>query len=155
VTDALEVAARETRAPLGTELAEVLGRIRLGDDPKEVFQDFSSRIPLEGYRLLSFSLLVHWEVGGSLARTLASIGRTVRDRLEVQRRVRAQSAEAQFSVLGVLAITYLIGLITWTSYPERLTRFFASEIGTVLLVLTVLLQAAGLLWMHRISRISV
>jgi Flp pilus assembly protein TadB len=54
--------------------------------------DLQVHVPLETFDLFATSLAIHWEVGGSLATTLSTVGRTVRDRIELARRVRAQSS---------------------------------------------------------------
>jgi hypothetical protein len=69
----LENAAEESRAPLKPQLEDVLGRIRYGDDPQVVLRSLMKRVPLETFRLFASALSVHWEVGGSLAPTLAIV----------------------------------------------------------------------------------
>jgi Flp pilus assembly protein TadB len=150
----LEHATREARAPLRLHLEEVLGRIRLGDDPQEVFQALAARVPLETFRLFVSVLAVHWEVGGSLAPTLASVGRAIRDRIELSRRVRALTAETRVSLVAVLAMTYFIALIIWANAPERMQAFLATTVGTVLTTGAVLLQGLGVVWAASLSRMK-
>jgi Flp pilus assembly protein TadB len=150
---ALESAARESRAPLVDQLDDLVGRIRFGDDPAMVLNELSEKFPLETFRLFTFALAVHWEVGGSLAPTLATVGRSIRDRIELGRRIRAQSMEAQVSVVGVLAISYAIALVMWKTNPERMEQFIASSLGGSLVAATMLLQTVGIVWMTHISRI--
>lgn len=151
--DALENAAREAREPLRPLLTDLIGRIRLGDAPRQALLEFADRVPLETFRLFCFTLAVHEDVGGSLAPTLSTVGRTIRDRIELKRYTRAQTTQAQASVLFILVITYAIGLITWKAHPGRLEAFFASESGHALAAGAVALQAVGLFWMSRLSRI--
>ena len=99
---AFESALRGVRSPLRPYFQEVAGRIRLGDDPRAAVSELPAHVPLETFRLFATSLSVHWEVGGSLATTLGTVGRTVRDRIELSRRVRAQGVEAHASVAVVL-----------------------------------------------------
>lgn len=147
-----EVALRETRPPLRAYVQDVVGRVRLGDDPREVILALPELIPLETFQLFAVSLAVHWDAGGSLASTLATVGRTIRDRIELDRRVRAQGIEAHASSAAVLAIAYLLAYLMWRANPERVEAFVLSSAGTQLVALVVSLQAIGLLWMSRISR---
>jgi Flp pilus assembly protein TadB len=98
------------------------------------------------------SLAVHWEVGGSLARTLATVARTIRDRIELSRRVLAQGVEANLSVGVVLVIVYVLGFLMWRENPDRLEAFVRTDVGTDLVALVMGLQAFGLVWMSRLSR---
>jgi len=110
--DALDAAAREVRPPLRGHLKNLVGSIRLGEPPKVALEELARSVPLESYRLFTFTLSVHQETGGSLAPTLATVGRTIRDRVDLKRRVRAETTQAQASVVGILLISYAIALIT-------------------------------------------
>ena len=110
---AFDSALEEMGAPLRPYFQEAAGRIRLGDDPRAAVGDMQRYIPLETFRLFATSLVVHWEVGGSLATTLSTVGQTVRDRIELARRVRAQSVESHASVAVVLGIAYVLGFLMW------------------------------------------
>lgn len=151
---AFESALEEAEPPLRPYLQEVAGRIRLGDDPHGAVSDLQVRVPLETFRLFATSLAINWEVGGSLATTLTTIGATVRDRIEMSRRVRAQGVESNASVAVVLVIAYVLGFLMWRTNPDRLGAFVRSGVGMTLVAAAIFLQAIGLLWMSRLSRSS-
>jgi len=152
---ALETAQREAERPFRAEIEEVVGRIRLGDDPRQVLHVFALRVPLETFQLFATAVAVHTEVGGSLAPVLATVGRTIRDRIELTRRVRSQTTQAQLSVVMMLFISYFIAAVMWRSNPERMEGFLASDIGSALFAGAMMAQAFGLLAMRRISQIQV
>jgi Flp pilus assembly protein TadB len=152
VTAGIEAAVRETKRPLQPLLTDVLGRIRFGDDPPAVFSALAARVPLETFLLFSTALAVHWEVGGSLAPTLASLGRTVRDRIELSRKIRSNTVQAQLSVLTVLGVTYFIAAVVWRTNPEQMVAFLRSSIAQWFVAGSMILQAIGIAWMGQISR---
>jgi len=149
---AFDSALRESRTPLRPYLQDVVGRVRLGDDPREVITELAELVPLETFRLFALSLAVHWDVGGSLASTLATVGRTIRDRIELSRRVRAQGIEAHASVAAVLVIAYGLAVLMWRANPDRIDAFVRTAVGSELIAGVIALQAIGLVWMSRISR---
>lgn len=149
---AFESALQEAEPPLRPYFQEVAGRIRLGDDPRVAVSDVQLRVPLETFRLFATSLAIHWEVGGSLATTLSTVGRTVRDRIELSRRVRAQGVESHASVAVILAIAYVLAFLMWRTNPDRLEAFVRTGVGTMLVAGVIALQAIGLVWMSRLSR---
>ena len=155
VTEALTTAARQARGALRSSLSELIERIRIGDDPLATLSDLEAQYPLESFRLFTFTLAAHWEGGGSLASTLSNVGSTIRDRVSVRRRVSAQAVETQVSVLGILVITYALALLMWNNYPDRLESFTTSELGSMFVALTILLQAVGMFWIARMTRIEV
>jgi tight adherence protein B len=149
---AFESALEEVGPPLRPYFQEVAGRIRLGDDPRTAVSDLQKNVPLETFRLFATSLAIHWEVGGSLATTLASVGQTVRDRIELSRRVRAQGVESHASVAVVLGIAYVLAFLMWRTNPDRIEAFVQTGIGTAIVAGVITLQAIGLVWMSRLSR---
>jgi tight adherence protein B len=149
---AFDSALKESRAPLRPYLQEIVGRFRLGDDPRVVVAELPARVPLETFRLFALSMSVHWDVGGSIASTLATVGRTIRDRIEMARRVRAQAVESHLSVVVVMGIAYALAYLMWRANPERLSAFVSTDIGVNLVALVIALQGVGLIWMGRISR---
>lgn len=126
----------------------------MGDDPRTVFRALANQVPLETFLLFTSALSVHWEVGGSLAPTLATVGRTIRDRIELSRRVRAMSAQSRVSTVAVLCTTYFIGLIMWRSDPERMEDFVSTEMGGMLVAGVVMMQAVGIVWIAAMSKVK-
>jgi len=152
-TAALDAAASEVRWPLRPQLAEVVGRIRLGDDPQAVLRDLTRRVPLENVVLFVSALSVHWEVGGSLAGTLATVGKAIRDRTELGRRIQSLTAQSRASVGAVLLATYFIAAVIWRNNPDRMVAFLSSQVGSWLVGLGVLMQVVGVVWTTAASRV--
>jgi Flp pilus assembly protein TadB len=150
----LEASVRETRAPLRPQLEEVLGRIRYGDDPSSVYRGLMDRVPLETFRLFCSALTVHQEVGGSLAPTLATVGRIIRDRIELTRRIRSLTIQSRASTFAILGTTYFIGLVMWRTDPARMEEFLETSIGSGMLSGAVILQGVGVLWTSWLSRLK-
>lgn len=151
--NALEHVLSECRRPLLPQLEELVGRIRFGDAPQAAFRGLVERVPLETFQLFASALAVHWETGGSLAPILANVGRTIRDRIEISRRVQSNIAQSQVSTVAVLGLTYFIALIVWRTNPGQTRLFLSSALGQWLVAGTILLQALGIAWMSAISRL--
>jgi tight adherence protein B len=149
----LEATAAEARQPLRGELDTLIGRMRLGEDPRAAVRDLAMRVPLESFRLFTHSLLVHWETGGSLASSLRTVGSTVRDRLEVSRRISAQAVEAQISVAAVMIIAYGLTVLMLKANPGPLQKLLSSVFGSYVAAVLIALQALGMFWIWRMSRI--
>jgi tight adherence protein B len=150
--NALESAVRESPPPLHEQLDEMSGRIRFGDDPQAVFRSLPQRVPLETFVLFSAALSVNWEVGGSLASTLATVGKTIRDRIEISRRMRAMTTQVRVSIIAVMGLSYFLAAVMWFNDPGRMKAFLATEIGSFFVALAILLQAIGIVWSSHLSR---
>lgn len=154
LVEALDGVLRDVRGPVHTVLATAVERLRLGDDPQRVFQEAERTLPLPAFRLLTQYLGAQWQSGGSLAPGLHAIAETARDRVNLSRRVHAQSAEARVSILGILGVVYFIGILAWLSNPVRVQAFLESSVGGGLVAFCVVLQAVGIIWMARMTRLE-
>ena len=103
--------------------------------------------------MFASALAVHWEVGGSVAGTLSTVGRAIRDRIELSRRVGSLTAQARFSVFAVMVVTYFIAAIIWRNNPDRMRQFLATTIGQALIAGALVLQALGVVWSILLSRV--
>jgi len=151
---ALESATSSSSRPLKPQLDEVVGRIRFGDDPTESLTDMEARMPLETVRLFSITLAVNWQVGGRLAQTLANVGRTIRDRIELSRRMHAMTTQARVSVISIMGVTYFLAALMWRNDPSRMEGFLTSTIGQAATIAAVVLQGIGIAWISRMSRVK-
>lgn len=152
--ESIELASREVESPLKEQLVDVTGKIRFGEAPQRVFAELTERVPLDTFRLFALTISVNWEVGGSIAQGLVTVGRTIRDKIELGRRIRMRSTQARFSVIAVLGVTYVIGLLMWRNDPHRMEEFLATDIGANFMGATLILQAAGLVWITAMSKIE-
>jgi tight adherence protein B len=155
VFQALEAAAGESRKPLRPQLENLINRIRYGDDPQTVLQTLESNVPLATFRLFAAALSVHWEVGGSLTGPLAVVARTIRDRIELGRRVRSLTVQARASTIAVMLTSYFIAAVMWRTDPARMGAFLGTSLGEWLLAAALVLQGVGIAWSARLSRMKV
>ncbi len=149
---ALESSVKQAKKPWWAESDQLVRAIRYGEDPVTALGDLSDRLPLESVRLFAQTLAVNWRVGGRLAITLANVGRTVRDRIELSRRMTAMTTQARLSVISVVIVTYFIGAMIWRNDPERMSGFLTSTVGQSLVALGMLLQAVGTVWISWMSK---
>jgi len=141
---ALEQVVSEIESPLHEQLNEVVSRIRYGDQPQAAMTGLVDRVPLETFNLFSTCLAVHWEVGGSLAQPLSNVARTIRDRIQIKRRIQNASVQARFSMIAIMLVTYAIFVMMWVNDVEIVGSFMATQIGQFLISGALVLQAVGL-----------
>ncbi|MCG8651892.1 MAG: type II secretion system F family protein [Pirellulales bacterium] len=152
---AMDQAVEEMKSPLYEQFSEVNTRIRLGDQPSVAMTKLVRRVPLETFNLFATAIAVHWEVGGALAEPLSSVGRTIRDRIQISRRIFGASVQAKLSTLSIMIVTYLIMIMMYVSDPEIVGGFLATTIGQFLVSIGMILQAIGLLIIGHLSKLRV
>ena len=153
--DALERASRAVQEPARSPLLDLSGALRLGEDVERALEALTERVPLESYRLFAIALAVQWRAGGSLERSLSVVARTVRDRVELERRIFSQAAPTRVSVFAFVIATLAIAYLMWQNDPANVEHFLSSSTGVQLVGTAIWLQAIGILWMSQLSRIRV
>ena len=106
VHDAMQVAGREVRPPVGPELQTTLEEMRVGIDVDDAMQHTADRIRVPDFRFFVVALKLQRRTGGSLAETLANLSSIIRRRKEIRLKARALTSEAKASatVLGLLPV---------------------------------------------------
>ena len=153
--EALERASQAIEGPARAVLLELTGRLRLGELPEAALEDLAAEVQLESFRLFSVAVGVQWRSGGSLERSLSTVARAIRDRVELLRRIQTQSAPTRSSVFVLVAATVGVALLMWQNDPANLTRFVRSDSGSLLVGGSIWLQAIGIVWMSRLARVEV
>jgi len=155
IVDAMAHSADRVLDPVGGSFRDVVERLRVGQNPREVLTAFRERIPLDSFRLFTFTVGTNWEGGAGHANALSSVGRAVRDRVALRRRLRTQTVETELSVVGVLALTYGLAYLVAHSSTIDFFAFMTSPTGQLVAATILAMQAAGIVWVQRISQIRV
>jgi tight adherence protein B len=96
--------------------------------------------------------MVQRRAGGSLPITLERLARVVRDRLSYQRQFRAATAAGRMSMIIILLAGPLVMAYMWFWQREYIQNFITSPQGHFLLVVAVILQIIGSLWVLSLIR---
>ncbi|MDW4499976.1 type II secretion system F family protein [Sulfitobacter sp. D35] len=110
--------ATEMPDPIASEFGVVMDQIAYGDDLTDAFREMADRIDLEDVRYLSVSIGIQHGAGGDLARVLMTLGRVIRNRLSMRRRIRAISSEGRLSAYFLSVIPVVIFVFTSVTAPS-------------------------------------
>lgn len=107
--EAIELAAREVRPPVGIEFQQLVAEMRIGTELEEVLQRAADRIRVPDFRFFAVSLLLQRKTGGAIAETLSTLSGIIRQRKALRAKARALAAEAQASAAIVAAAPFVAG----------------------------------------------
>jgi tight adherence protein B len=154
VFDAIEVAAREIPAPVGSELQRTLDEMRVGVDIDEALQHTADRIRVPDFRFFVVALKLQRRTGGSLAETLANLSSIIRRRKEIRLKARALSSESKSSAVVLGLLPFLVGGIMFLLNRNLGTILFVDPRGRFMLGMAFLSVLAGMVTMAVIIRKS-
>ena len=133
IIEAIELAAREIRAPVGTELERILGEIRIGVDIDDALQHAADRIRVPEFRFFVVSLLLHRGTGGSIAEIISNLSTVIRQRKALRMKARALTAEAKSSAAVIATMPFLAGLGLFLINREVMSVMFVDPLGRFML----------------------
>ena len=137
----LNSVANEMQDPIGSEFGVVVDQVSFGDDLTEAFRDFSYRIDQEDVHYLSTAIAIQHGTGGDLARVLNVLSRTIRDRLNMRKKITALTAEGRLTAafLSFIPVLIFVGMqvLTPSYYGSIADEPEALPLGIAIVVLTV------------------
>lgn len=134
-----EIAAR--RLEMGAPVGEALGVLRTARHVPEL-------------SFAAVALDAQHQSGGSISAVLEAAQESVESELELHRSLRVQTTQAKLSARIVTVMPFLLVALFSLMSPGFLEPFFASWAGMALLVLALLMDAAGVVIVHRMLKTS-
>jgi len=94
---AIQIVAKESEDPIATEFGIISDESAYGRDVSEALKEMAERMGMQDLRFLSVAVTIQQQSGGNLAEVLAGLAKVIRARFRLFRRVKAITAEAQWS----------------------------------------------------------
>lgn len=111
ISSSIQLVARETGDPIGTEFGLAFDEMTYGRDLQEALENMARRIPLADMSYVVVAIKLQAISGGNLAEVLGNLARLVRERQRLRLKILALSAEGRFSTkilsalpFGILAV---------------------------------------------------
>lgn len=147
--------SEELPTPCGTEFAEVLQRMNLGQPLSEALVYTCDKFRSFELDLMRRAIAIQAEVGGSLAELLDKTNSTLRQRLKLVRQVNILTTQSRLTalVVGLLPVFMAIGMNVIN--PDYLRPLMDTNLGRTLLIVGIVLQLFGIFVMKKMSTVKV
>jgi tight adherence protein B len=150
----LEMAAKDTAAPLGSELKAAVKKMRLGLPVQEAMAPLPERTGVVSTSILTTALAVHRQTGGDLVKVLERLSRTLRDRQQFLGRLRASTAASRLTAFLMLVLPPMILGFFLFRDPEYFQDLMSSGWGRFTTIAAASLMAIGSVWVMRVLAAS-
>ncbi len=155
VDGALKEVAREFPPPIGTEIRTIYEEMAMGLPFARALRNFQARFPkVPEIRILCTAFIVQRETGGNLTQILQGLSKTVRERFQFKRQVRAMTAEGRASAAILALLPIFFAGFTWMVNPDYIQILFTHPLGKKMLLFSLLLVAAGFGAMRLMTRVD-
>ena len=155
IMQAFESIVQEAQNPISQEFGVFLHQTRVGVRFEEAMHQLEKRVGSEDLTLTVRAIEVARLTGGNLTDVFEKIAATIRERMRIEGRVRALTAQGRLQGIVVGAMPLLLLLAMTLIDPKMMTAFFGSPAGISLLVLVLVLETAGALLIRKLIRIEV
>ncbi len=96
-TSGISIVSKEIKDPLATEFGVIADEATYGRDVGESLKHMAERLDMQDLRFLAVAVTIQQQSGGNLAEILEGLAKVIRARFRLFRRVKAITAEAQWS----------------------------------------------------------
>jgi Flp pilus assembly protein TadB len=155
VAHALQLVVDEADEPTAGEFGRVLTATRMGASLPEALAEAADRIGSPDLDWTVTAVTVQQRTGGKLAEILRVVARTMRDRSEVQRELKALTAEGRLSAYILGGLPFALAGFLLLANPAYLAPLVTDPLGVMLLVGSGALMLCGFAWMRRVVRVEV
>jgi tight adherence protein B len=152
---ALDAVAKDTADPAAKEFSRALAETRIGADVADSLEHMATRMESENMRWTAMAIRIQREVGGNLAETLRTTAKTLREREELRRHVRALSAEGRLSAYILIALPIGIFLYTMQTNRSYIELLWTTTLGIAMIVAGVVSLGIGVFWMRKVVDVNV
>jgi tight adherence protein B len=152
---AIELLSQEVGQPASGELKRVVTEARLGLPVETALEKMAKRLGSENFAWAVAAINIQRDVGGNLAEVLDIVATTMRDRAELKRHIDSLTAEGRLSAWILIALPFIVLVVTRAIVPDYETLLFTTTSGIILAGSGVVLLLIGIVWLLRVSKVEV
>ena len=151
----LKMVADEMPEPVGPEFRKTFDEQNFGLPLKDALENLTMRIPLLDVRFFATAVLIQRETGGNLSEILENLAHVVRERFKILRQVRVYTAHGRLTGYVLLALPAFLAVALMFINPDHMNLLFRERMGQMMLMVSIVMQTFGFLWIKQIVKIEV
>ncbi len=155
VPQSFGLVTQEMPNPMQQEFGLVLNENKLGVSLEDALTNLSKRMVAEDVEMFVTSVNILKETGGNLSETFDTIVTTIRERIKVQKRISAMTAQGLMQGYFLLAVPPIMLVVFYQSDPEFMMPLFTHWLGWLILTVILLLEVTCFFVIMKIIKIEV
>jgi tight adherence protein B len=152
---ALEAVVQETTAPISQEFDLLMREIRLGIDLDIAMRNIEKRVPIPDFLMMTAAVTIAREVGGNLAESLESVARTLQEKLQMEGKIRALTAQGRMQGIVMTCLPLFLMLVLRYMEPKAMAPLFGEPVGWATLAVILVMELLGYASIKKITNIDV
>jgi tight adherence protein B len=155
VVQALGIVVEQMPQPMSQEFGLILSENKVGVSVEEAFDNLAKRVKCEDVEMFVTAVNILKETGGNLAETFDTIVYVIRERLKVENKIKALTAQGYYQGMMLLSIPPGLGAYFTFSEPGFMDPMFNSPIGWALLTVITFLEVCAYFVINKVIQVDV
>lgn len=151
---AMENIAREMPNPISGEFGRVVKEMRYGKTLDKSLKDMMERIDSDDLMIAMNAVLIQHQVGGNLSEILETIAQTVKDRRQIKKDIKVLTSQGRVSGWIIAVLPAALCLIISIANPGYMTPMFTTFLGIAMLVVGIIMELIGIMFIQKIVNIE-
>jgi tight adherence protein B len=118
-------------------------------------QETADRLGTAEFQFFVITLAIQRETGGNLAEILDNLAHVVRERFKILRQVRVHTAHGRFTGYVLLSLPAALGIALTFINPDHMKLLFNEKMGQTMIIVAIIMQTIGYVWIRKIIKIEV
>ncbi len=155
LAQSLKIVVDEMQGPIAQEFRLILDNNRIGQTLEAGFDNLARRLPSEDVQMFVTSVNILKETGGNMAETFQTITTTIRERIKLNSKIEAMTAQGKSAAAIVSALPWGLGALLYAIDPVLMGPLFFHPAGWAILFVVLLLQITAFFLIKKITTIRV
>ncbi|MGI6621918.1 MAG: secretion system protein [Clostridiaceae bacterium] len=152
---AVDSVARELKGPMADEFLKLQKEISLGVNTEAALENMVNRVGSDDLELMVTAVLIQRQIGGNLAEILDNISETIRQRIRAKGEIRTLTAQGRMSGWIISLLPFFLAMAVLVISPEQMYTLVSNPIGIMMIVLALVMEGMGIIFVRRIINIEV
>ena len=113
------------------------------------------RVGSDDLELMVTAVLIQRQIGGNLAEVLDNISETIRQRIKAKGEIRTLTAQGRMSGWIISLLPFFLAMAVFTINPEHMSALVSNPIGIFMIVLALIMEGMGIMFVRKIINIEV
>ena len=151
---AMETIAKDMSAPISVEFGRVTNEIKYGMSLDKALENMTRRIKSPDLVLTVSAVNIQRQTGGNLSEILETISETIKERIKLKSDIRTLTAQGRISGMIVGILPVVLGGLLMVINPEYIKLLFTESLGQSMLVVGVIMETIGFVFIRKIVNIK-
>ena len=147
----LDTIANETTDPVKMEFKKVVEELALGSPIEDALHNLGGRVPLVDLKFFITGLILQRQTGANLTEVLDNLSLLVRERLNMDAKLKAHTAQQRMSAGLLCALPIVVAIGFFFIKPDFIQILYTDETGKIFLTYGIVSEILGILVIRKIA----